>query len=124
MPNHQTRRSVPELVSEVFDLAAGAGMLIFTLAPFALPALALAALAAVALLIPCWVASCWLGRSCWRGVGGGRAIACRPLPTCPGRQRRNEDATASERRIRRPPGRQAPGRARSSDLGVARSAGE
>jgi multisubunit Na+/H+ antiporter MnhE subunit len=40
------------LVSEVADLAVGAGILTFTLAPFALPALALIALVAVALLIP------------------------------------------------------------------------
>jgi hypothetical protein len=41
-----------EFVSEVSDLAAGAAMLTFTLAPFALPALALTVFAAVALLIP------------------------------------------------------------------------
>lgn len=45
-------RSGFEFVSGLSDLAAGAGMLIFMLAPFSLPVLALAALAAVALLIP------------------------------------------------------------------------
>ena len=52
MPQHRTTMSGLEFVSEVSDLAAGAGMLIFTLAPFALPVLALSALAAVALLVP------------------------------------------------------------------------
>ena len=52
MPQHRTTMSGLEFVSEVSDLAAGAGMLIFTLAPFALPVLALTALAAVALLVP------------------------------------------------------------------------
>ncbi|MGB0094790.1 MAG: hypothetical protein WBP81_19935 [Solirubrobacteraceae bacterium] len=51
MPQHRTTMSGLEFVSEVSDLAAGAGMLIFTLAPFALPVLALTALAAVALLV-------------------------------------------------------------------------
>jgi hypothetical protein len=51
-PEHQTPPSGLELVSEVADLAVGAGMLTFTLAPFALPALALIALATVLLLIP------------------------------------------------------------------------
>ena len=51
MPQHRTTMSGLEFVSEVSDLAAGAGMLIFTLAPFALPVLALSALAAVALLV-------------------------------------------------------------------------
>ena len=41
-----------ELVSEVSDLVAGAGLLIFVLAPFTLPGLALAAVAIVVLLIP------------------------------------------------------------------------
>jgi hypothetical protein len=40
------------LVGGLSDLAVGAGMLIFMLAPFSLPVLALTALAAVALLIP------------------------------------------------------------------------
>jgi hypothetical protein len=41
-----------ELLSEVSDLVTGAGLLIFVLAPFALPGLALAAVAIVVLLIP------------------------------------------------------------------------
>ena len=41
-----------EFVGEVADLAVGAGILTFTLAPFALPALALIALTAAVLLIP------------------------------------------------------------------------
>jgi VIT1/CCC1 family predicted Fe2+/Mn2+ transporter len=45
-------RSGFEFVSGLSDFAAGAGMLIFMLAPFSLPVLALTALAAVALLIP------------------------------------------------------------------------
>jgi hypothetical protein len=52
MPTHQTTQSGLEFVSELSDLAAGAGMVIFTLAPFSLPVLALTALAALALLIP------------------------------------------------------------------------
>jgi hypothetical protein len=48
----QAQPSGVELVSEVSDLAAGAGMLTFTLAPLALPCLALVALTAVALLLP------------------------------------------------------------------------
>jgi hypothetical protein len=41
-----------KLFSEVLDLATGVGLLVFTLAPFALPALALVAVAAVLLMIP------------------------------------------------------------------------
>jgi hypothetical protein len=52
MAKHQTTPSCLEFVSEVSDLAVGLGVLIFTLAPFALPVLVLAALAAGALLIP------------------------------------------------------------------------
>ncbi len=52
MPHHRTTPSGLEFVSEVSDLAVGVGMLIFTLAPFALPVLAVAALAGVALLTP------------------------------------------------------------------------
>ena len=51
----QTTPSGLELVSEVSDLAAGLGLVIFTLAPLALPALALTALVAVLLLIPAFV---------------------------------------------------------------------
>jgi membrane protein implicated in regulation of membrane protease activity len=71
MPKRQTTPSGPELFSEVSDLAAGVGMLIFALAPLALPALALMALAVVALLIPALVgavlaASFLLVRRWWR----------------------------------------------------------
>lgn len=52
MRTHQSPRSGLDLVSEVSDLATGAGLLIFTLAPFALPALALTVLAGSLLLIP------------------------------------------------------------------------
>ena len=52
----QTPASGAELVYEVSDLAAGAGILLFALAPFALPALALAALVAVLLLVPALLA--------------------------------------------------------------------
>lgn len=48
----QTRPSGVEPISEVSDLAAGAGILVFTLAPFALPALLMMAVVAVALAIP------------------------------------------------------------------------
>jgi hypothetical protein len=51
LPKQHTAPSFRELVSEVPDRAAGAGMLIFTLARFELPALALTALAAVAFLV-------------------------------------------------------------------------
>jgi len=47
--------SALELVSEVSDLAAGVGLLIFTLTPLALPALAPTALVAIVLLIPALV---------------------------------------------------------------------
>ncbi len=52
MPNHQTTPSGIGFVGEVSDLAVGVGLLIFTLARFALPAVALRALAAVALRVP------------------------------------------------------------------------
>jgi hypothetical protein len=52
LPRQPTTPSRLDLVSEVSDLAAGLGILTFTLAPLALPALALTALTAVALLIP------------------------------------------------------------------------
>jgi hypothetical protein len=51
VPTHQSQSGL-EFVSESSDLAAGAGMFIFTLAPFSLPFWPLTALAAVALLIP------------------------------------------------------------------------
>jgi hypothetical protein len=64
-------RSGFEFVSGLSDLAAGAGILIFMLAPFSLPVLALTALAAVALLIPAVVgvvlaAPLLLARRQWR----------------------------------------------------------
>jgi hypothetical protein len=70
MPKHQTTPSGLEFVSEVSDLAVGVGMLIFTLAPFALAVLALA-FAAVALLIPAAVGAVLAGplllaRRWWR----------------------------------------------------------
>lgn len=51
LPKQHMAPSFLELVSETPDLAAGAGMFIFTLAPFVLPPLALTALAPVALPI-------------------------------------------------------------------------
>jgi hypothetical protein len=48
----QTRTTAADLGSEVSDLATGAGILLFVLAPFALPALALMAVAALALSVP------------------------------------------------------------------------
>jgi hypothetical protein len=67
---HQSQSGL-ELVSELSDLAAGAGILIFALAPFSLPALALTAVAAVALLVPALVglvlaAPFLLARRWWR----------------------------------------------------------
>jgi len=53
----QTTPSGLELVEEVSDLAAGLGILTFTLAPLALPALALTALLAGLLLIPVLLAA-------------------------------------------------------------------
>jgi hypothetical protein len=60
-----------ELFSEALDLATGVGLLIFTLAPFALPALALVAVAAVLLMFPLLVGAMLatpilLGRRWWR----------------------------------------------------------
>lgn len=52
LPKQQTTPSALEVVSEVSDLAAGLGILTFTLAPLAIPALALTALLALPLLIP------------------------------------------------------------------------
>jgi hypothetical protein len=68
---HQAPPSGLEVVSEVADLAVGAGMLTFTLAPFALPGLALTALVAVMLLIPALAVALLLApflvaRRCWR----------------------------------------------------------
>ena len=51
-PRHQASPSGLDLVSEVADLAIGAGLLTFVLAPFALPALALIALTMAVLMIP------------------------------------------------------------------------
>ena len=51
-PRQQRTPSGLELVSEVSDLAAGAGLPTFTLTPLAPPALALTALAAALLFIP------------------------------------------------------------------------
>jgi hypothetical protein len=48
----QTTPSALEFVEELSDLAAGLGILTFTLAPLAIPALALTALLAGLLLIP------------------------------------------------------------------------
>jgi hypothetical protein len=52
MQKRQTRPSGREFVGELTGLAAGLGMLIFTLAPFALPALALIAVVAVVVVLP------------------------------------------------------------------------
>lgn len=49
---HQGTCCGRELFSEVLDLATGVGILVYTLAPFALPALALVAVTGVLLLIP------------------------------------------------------------------------
>jgi hypothetical protein len=70
MPTQQPQSGL-EFVSELSDLTIGAGMLIFTLAPFSLPVLVLTALAAVALVIPAFVglvvaASFLLVRRWWR----------------------------------------------------------
>ena len=51
-PGHRASPSGLDRVSEVADLAVGAGMLTFALAPFALPALALIALTMAVLMIP------------------------------------------------------------------------
>jgi hypothetical protein len=79
-PEHQTPPSGLELVSEVGDLAVGAGMLTLTLAPFALPALALLALTAVVVLIPALgvgllLAPCLVARRWWRSRHGSPGTA-------------------------------------------------
>jgi hypothetical protein len=75
-PVHQHERTVSGLdfFGEVSDLAAGLGILVLPLAPFALPALALTALAATALLVPVAVglvlaAPVLLARRWWRSRG-------------------------------------------------------
>jgi hypothetical protein len=70
-PGHQTPPPGLELISELADLAVGAGMLTCTLVPFALPALALIALTAVALLmaalgVALLLAPFLVARRCWR----------------------------------------------------------
>ena len=70
-PGHQASPSGLDLVSEVADLAVGAGMLTFALAPFALPALALIALTMAVLMIPAlgialFLAPYLVARRCWR----------------------------------------------------------
>jgi hypothetical protein len=52
LPKSKTPPSALELVSEASDLAAGAGIIGFVLAPFALPFLALLVLAVLLLAIP------------------------------------------------------------------------
>jgi hypothetical protein len=68
---HQAASCGRELFGEVLDLATGVGLLVFTLAPFALPALALVAVAGVLLMIPVLVGAILatpilLGRHWWR----------------------------------------------------------
>lgn len=68
---HQRTCCGREVFSEVLDLATGVGLLVFTLAPFALPAIALVAVAAVVLMIPALVGAMLavpilLGRRWWR----------------------------------------------------------
>jgi hypothetical protein len=70
-PGLQTPPRGLELVSEVADLAVGAGMLTLALAPLALPFLALTALVAVVLVIPALGVALLLApflvvRRCWR----------------------------------------------------------
>lgn len=74
-----------ELFSEVLDLATGVGLLIFTLAPSALPALALMAVAAVVLLIPVLVGPILatpilLGRHWWRSHARASRVSQRTIP--------------------------------------------
>ena len=52
MSTQHTPPSALDLISEVSDLVTGAGILLFVLAPFALPFLALVALVGIVLLIP------------------------------------------------------------------------
>ncbi|HXD63201.1 MAG TPA: hypothetical protein VNV17_01215 [Solirubrobacteraceae bacterium] len=70
------------MIGEVADLAVGAGILTFALAPFALPALALIALTAAVLLIPALgvavlLAPLLVARAWWRSRGRS-AHATRP----------------------------------------------
>ena len=70
-PGHQASPSGLDLVSEVADLAVGAGILTVALAPFALPALALIALTMAVLMIPALGIALLLSpylvaRRCWR----------------------------------------------------------
>ena len=52
MSTQHTPPSALDLISEVSDLVTGAGILLFVLAPFALPFLALLAFVGIVLLIP------------------------------------------------------------------------
>ena len=70
-PGHRASPSGLDLVSDAADIAVGAGMLTFALAPFALPALALIALTMAVLKIPALgiallLASYLVARRCWR----------------------------------------------------------
>jgi membrane protein implicated in regulation of membrane protease activity len=66
----QRQASVGEFVGELADLLTGLGLVVFTLAPFAVPLLALSALASAALLIPAAVgvvlAAPWVLARRWR----------------------------------------------------------
>jgi len=95
----RTPPTVLELAGEVSDLAAGAGILTFALAPLALPLLALTALIAVALLVPmlvgamllapCLVARRWLrsrdrsSRATAPAEPGGKAVTRTRRGTAP-----------------------------------------
>ncbi len=70
-PGYRTPAPDLDLVSDVADLAFGAGLLVFVLAPFTLPALALLALVAVVVLVPALVVALLLApfilaRRFWR----------------------------------------------------------
>jgi hypothetical protein len=91
--------SVSDVLNEVSDLATGAAIMTFALAPFALPFLALTAVVSAALVVP--VVGCALiAWSCMvalrRGRALGRSVARRRLPESPDRRfhRCDRDALA------------------------------
>jgi hypothetical protein len=75
-------------------------MLSVMLAAFSPPVVALATIAAVAFLIPHSATRCLLRRSCRRGGGGDRVIACPAIPGPAGAataKHESDGAGASER---------------------------
>jgi hypothetical protein len=89
--------SVPDFVSELSDIATGAAIMTFALAPFALPFLALVAAASVALLVPV-LACALIAGSCMVALRWcrllSRSVSRRRVPESPDRRLRRCDRDA------------------------------